>query len=1043
MSSRRWFTCLTLGSVVATSSLLAQSNPLDVPKDHAVKMAKGLEVFKKHVKPVLMQKCLKCHGGKEVESEFSLADRDSLLKGGAKGKAVVPGKARDSLLYQVIIHAREPHMPHRASKLPAAAIDRIAEWIDLGAPYDNPLTASRIKVPSWTEKVLPVESKGFWSFQPLKKQAPPPVRDDSWCRTPLDRFILAKLEAAKLRPNESAEKRQLLRRAYFDLVGLPPPADEVEKFLADSSSDAWPRLIDRLLGNPHFGERWGRHWLDLVRFAESHGFEHDYDRPSAYHYRDFVIEALNRDMPFDQFVRWQIAGDEYAPNDNLALKATGFLAAGVHSTQITKNEVAKHRYDEMDDMLATIGTSMLGLTIGCARCHDHKFDPIPQRDYYRLLATFTTTVRSEINMNVDPAGYSKAKAEFDRLHEPFTQALSNYERDELPSRLARWESQLGEAQNRTARLAEKFPWIILEPSKAVSKEGAIFKKLEDGSLLATGKNGKFDVYTFTASTSATGISAVRLEALADASLVKGGPGRASNGNFALSDFKLSAKASGGRKPPDETPIKLRNPRATFEQKGLPIAAAIDTDARSSWAVDPQFGKNHAASFETETLIGDAGGTTLTFALSFNNNDGHNIGRTRLAVSTAGNKVALDAPGLPARIFAILSMPSEKRTREQTAALLTWYRLLDPEWQKFEQARQEHLKKAPQPKLAKVLISTEGLPAVRLHTQGDDFLPETHFLRRGDPDMKEGVASQGFLQVLLPSADAGKRWQSSPPTDWRTSYKRRALADWLTDVDHGAGKLLARVIVNRLWQHYLGRGLVATPSDFGNRGERPSHPQLLDWLASELIATGWKLKHIHKLILTSAVYQQSSRHDEARAKIDRDNKLCWRVPPRRLQAEVIRDSLLSVSGLLDPTPFGPGTLDEASKRRSIYFTVKRSKLIPMMTIFDAPEALSSIAERPTTTIAPQALYMMNNPQVRAYAQGFARRLVPVAKTSLDDAVRAGYKMALARPPTAEEAADSVNFIRQQETSYAGPARQEQALADFCQVLMCLNEFVYVE
>jgi hypothetical protein len=266
---------------------------------------------------------------------------------------------------------------------------------------------------------------------------------------------------------------------------------------------------------------------------------------------------------------------------------------------------------------------------------------------------------------------------------------------------------------------------------------------------------------------------------------------------------------------------------------------------------------------------------------------------------------------------------------------------------------------------------------------------------------------------------------------------------MTDVDQGAGRLLARVAVNRLWQHHLGRGIVATPSDFGHRGELPTHPELLDWLATELIQNGWSLKHIHKLIMTSSVYQQSSRHDENKARLDRDNKLCWRVPPHRLEAEVIRDSLLAVSGTLDPKLYGPGTLDEASKRRSIYFTVKRSKLIPMMTIFDAPEALTGMAERPTTTIAPQALYLMNNPQVRGYCLNFARHIAPGEKTSLADAAKAGYQIALARQPEREELAEALAFVDQQLNTYSGAQRRQQALADFCQVLLCLNEFVYVD
>ncbi len=312
--------------------------------------------------------------------------------------------------------------------------------------------------------------------------------------------------------------------------------------------------------------------------------------------------------------------------------------------------------------------------------------------------------------------------------------------------------------------------------------------------------------------------------------------------------------------------------------------------------------------------------------------------------------------------------------------------------------------------------------------------------------KEAVADQGFLQALMPDADAAKRWQTAPPSGWRTSYRRRALAEWLTDVDSGAGRLLARVIVNRLWQHHMGRGLVATPSDFGIRGEKPSHPELLDYLATELIANGWRLKPIHKLIMASAVYQLSSQPDEAKAKIDRENVLCWRHPARRLEGEVIRDAMLSISGDLDPRMYGPGTLDEASKRRSIYFTVKRSKLIPMMTVFDSPEPLVSVGDRPTTTIAPQALLLMNNPNVRKLAHGFARRIASDEKVSLEVAVQSGYLMALARKPAPAELADSVAFVQRQLESYqkAGKANgRELAFADFCQVLMCLNEFVYIE
>src|SRR5947208_897022 len=388
-----------------------------VGADHAAKMARGLEVFKKHVQPIFVKSCVRCHGGKKTEGELDLTEREGLLRGGGRGPAILAGNANDSLLYKLITHTRDPHMPRSGNKLSEAAIAQIALWIDLGAPYDQPLIVKKqTDDKAWTRKTVSEEDRQFWSFQPLRGltlPAPGALKNEAWCRTPIDRFILAKMQAAGIKPNPPVGKERLIRRVYFDLIGLPASSEEVGAFVNDPAPDAYERLVERLLDSKHFGERWARHWLDLARFAESHGFEHDYDRPSAYHYRDFVIQAFNLDLPFDTFVKWQIAGDELAPNNPLALKATGFLAAGVHSTQITQREVEKHRYDELDDMVATLGTSMLGLTVGCARCHDHKFDPIPQRDYYRLLSAFTTTVRSEIELPVDAEEFRKAKTVFD------------------------------------------------------------------------------------------------------------------------------------------------------------------------------------------------------------------------------------------------------------------------------------------------------------------------------------------------------------------------------------------------------------------------------------------------------------------------------------------------------------------------------------------------------------------------------------------------------------------------------------------------------
>jgi hypothetical protein len=837
------FFCLTLCLVNRVASGQLSKDRTDA--DHAAKMAKGLELFKAHVRPVLVEKCLRCHGGKTTQSEFDLSDRDRLLKGGMSGTAVVRGHADQSLLYQLITHAKDPHMPKGGRKLSPDVLRRVADWIDLGAPYDKPLVGGTADSTSWTQRKIPASARQFWAFQPLHQVKPPIVRDVVNARTPIDYFILARQEAAGLRPNPTAGRRQLIRRVYFDLVGLPPDPEEVEAFVADRSPDAYEKLVDRLLASPHYGQRWGRHWLDLARFAESHGFEHDYDRPSAYHYRDFVIQALNADLSYDTFVKWQIAGDEYEPDNNLALLATGFLAAGVHSTQITIREVEKHRYDEMDDMASTIGTAMLGLTVGCCRCHDHKFDPLPQADYYRLVSTFTTTVRTEIDINFERQAYLTAKENFDREHAPIVAALERFEREQLPAR-----------------------------------------------------------------------------------------------------------------------------RRKLEQK---------------WQTRPN---------RADWLLAD-----------------------------------LLAP-----------------TGVRWTGLARWSHTTDPEWRALKQLLLDHAKTAPVPKLVKALISSEGLPALRLHTQGADFFKESYFLRRGDSEQKDGVAPQSFPQVLMNDSEQEKRWQKSPPSGWRTSYRRRALAEWITDVDHGAGALLARVIVNRLWQHHLGRGIVATPSEFGARGEGPTHPELLDWLAAELIRNGWRLKPIHKLIVTSAVYMQDCELNEPNYRADPNNRLFWRRRPTRLEAETIRDALLAASGSLDRRMFGPGTLDESNKRRSIYFTVKRSQIVPVLQVFDEPDALQGIGERPTTTIAPQALLLMNNVNVRGCARALVRRIAPNGERAPENVVRLAYARTLSRPPTGPEIADATTFLKQQVESYATaatPNARELALTDFCQALMCLNEFVYVE
>jgi mono/diheme cytochrome c family protein len=1054
MSVRSWNILLTIAVIIHGMTLInhearSQETSATVDPDHAAKRTQGLALFKTQVRTILKQKCVSCHGEDSTEGKLDLATQEGLLKGGERGPAAVIGRGTKSLLSRVITHQQEPHMPKDGEKLEPQEIAAIVQWIDLGAPYDEPLVARKVETTHWTERKIAADAKSLWSYQPLRRVIPPELRDgfeppsrEEWNGSAVDRLVGTRLSDAKIHPNETVGRAALVRRVFFDVIGLPPAAEDVQQFVAESRPDAYERLVDQLLANPHYGERWGRRWLDLARFAESHGFEHDYDRASAFHYRDFVVQALNAGMPYDQFVRWQIAGDEIAPHDRLAMMATGYLAAGVHSTQITKNEVEKHRYDEMDDMLGTIGTSLLGLTLGCARCHDHKFDAIPQADYYRLLSTFTTTIRSEVELDFDPEGFQRAKVEFDQEHIPFEQAVQSYEAETLPQRFVEWQTTRNKAN-------EDFVWLIPEGIKYQSQGNAVFTRQPDASWLLSGPSPANDVWTITFETKLRDIRSIRLEALADPSLVRSGPGRASNGNFALSEFQVTAQpiAETTDSKGAVTPVKLVTAKATFEQNGLPVAAAIDDNPSSAWAVDPEFGKDHAAVFATAEPFGFENGTRVTITLKYNTNVHHSIGRPRLTISQKSDLPATTGGALDETIQKLIDTPFDQLAAAQKMQVLNWYKSRDPGWKSLNERRAAHAAIAPKPRVQKVLVATEGLPPVTLHTQAEaEFLKETHFLRRGEPNNKESVATQSFLQVLMANPDAPQLFQVEPPPGWRTSYRRTAFTNWLVDRESGAGNLLARVAVNRLWQHHLGRGIVATPSDFGTRGELPTHPKLLDWLAVELVRHRWELKPLHRAILSSATYRQSCDVNEMRLAVDRENRLLWHRPRRRLEAEIIRDATLAISGQLDDRLYGPGRLDEGHQRRSLYFTVKRSQLMPSMTVFDAPDGTTPVADRPETTIAPQALLLMNNPQVRGASRQFAARLLAASLKSPEEAVKLGYLMAVGRAPNEDELAGSVKFLRQQSDSYAGADpkfKLSRALEDFCQILFCLNEFIYVE
>ncbi|MBI3118695.1 MAG: PSD1 domain-containing protein, partial [Candidatus Hydrogenedentes bacterium] len=898
--------------------------------------------FNRDIRPLLSENCFKCHGpdAKQRKAGLRLDDPASAtvtLESGAR--AVVPGARAESALWARIT-AVDPdeRMPPPESKktLTPEQIELFGRWIDEGAPFEP-----------------------HWAFIPPQSPTPPAVMDTAWPRNEIDRFVLSAQEGKGLAPNATADRRVLIRRAYLDVLGLPPPPDAVEAFVNDPAPDAYVKVVNALLENPHFGERWARHWLDVARFAESHGYEQDYDRPYAYHYRDFVINAFNQDLPYSDFVRWQIAGDELAPDNPLALAATGFLGAGTHATQITKSQVEKERYDELDDMARTTSLTFLGLTLGCARCHDHKYDPIPTEDYYRLVSTFTTTVRADMDIVTNAEEYQAACVAFMAEHAPLADEVAAYEREVLRPQFNTW------LQNGAAQPAMP-DWIVLEFDTLKSEHETAFARLDDGSYRVVGRNKSSDTYTLSVKAPNIAITGFRIEALRDPALMNGGPGRGETGNFSLSRFAAALKTKDVDKVID---LALVNARATYEGAGSSIAGTVDDDGGTGWTVAGEEGKSHTALFDLGAPITPGPDDTLTISLQFKMKGGENLGRFRITATTKTAPLVFDGTTVTqATVDALANLRGS--VNPQSDALFAYYRQLDPTWRALQAKVDAHEQQAPVPQYVRMMICSEGVPAIRTHTQGGDYLEQTHFLQRGDPNQKGEVATQGFVHALMRAPES--QWQVTAPQGSPLSFRRTSLANWLTDFDHGAGFLLARVVVNRLWQYHFGRGIVSTASDFGFQGTAPTHPELLDWLVLELVQHEWSLKHIHRLIMKSATYRQASLWDEAKGAIDHDNALWWRFPPRRLEVESIRDSMLAVSGMLDETMFGPGTLDAAQTRRSIYFMVKRSKLIPMMMLFDAPDTTQSLGARATTTIAPQALLLMNNVEVRKWAEAFAKR-----------------------------------------------------------------------
>ncbi len=919
--------------------------------------------FEQKIRPVLIEHCYACHSADAVKNKklrggLRLDTAQGLRTGGDSGPAVIPGKIKKGHLLEALRYTGDVKMPPK-KQLPAEVVADFQKWIEMGAPDPRDESAAVA-----VKKVDVEKGRTWWSFQPLKHVQPPKVKNEKWTQGPIDRFILAPLEAKGIVPNGPIDRERLLRRVYFDLIGLPPTPAEIDAFASDSAPDAFAKVVDRLLENPAYGERWARHWLDTVRFAESSGYEFDKDRPGAYHYRDFVIDALNKDMPYDEFVRLQIAGDHLQASDMKSIAATGFLVAGPYPGQVTQKTLSLIRYNHLDDMVSTLGSSMLGLSVGCARCHDHKYDPIPQHDYYRLLSALGRTDSIERKVNPTPDIYRKAKDAFDVTMKELQAERVKFEKDELLPRLQTWrkEHPHGAAP----------AWLILDPQETPG-----LKRQGDAFTFTAGKPNKDETFTFSTLTFQKNLSALRFEALG-------------TGVLQVKEIMATAQAYG--KPKTSQALKFD------------AAAWTPTDDK----------KEHAKVFAFATPVaGFEGGTTLTVTVTLKSAPTRKL---RWAVATS--LAAADAPSALQNLFEIplaLDLLKQKPDALPLSILGRWHGRTDPETNNPYRLIAEHEAKEPQPNLIGIFSASSG--------KGGDV----HFLIRGEVERKNGIATPGFLQVMMNAEQKEKTWLEP------SKEPRVALAHWLTDTKVGAGNLLARVLVNRLWQHHMGRGIVATPNDFGIQGDAPTHPELLEWLAHELVQDGWKLKGIHKKIVQSSAYQQAGDLLPTGMKLDPQNKLWWRQAPKRLEAETIRDALLAVSGTLDPRAFGPGSLDPENPRRSIYLTVKRSKMVPMMQMFDAPEPIQSIGERSITTVPTQALAFMNSGFVRTRAEKLALR---AKQSTIEAGIREAYRLALGRSPSEADLARMAAFVQSQ-------ASTDRAMVEVCQVLLCLNEFVYVD
>jgi hypothetical protein len=942
---------------------------------------------------------------------LDLSRRRAAMEGGDEGAVIVPGKPDESRLWEYVGGDKMP------PKKPLAAAEKelLRAWIAAGATWgSDPIdpfrfTTSRRAGANW------------WALQPVVKAKPPAVRNAQRVCNPIDAFILHKLEARGLSPVGMADRRTLLRRLSFDLLGLPPTPEEIADFESDPAPDAYEKRVERYLQSPQYGVRWARHWLDVVRFGESNGFEFDEPRPNAWPYRDWVVSALNRDLPYDEFVRLQLAGDVLRPDDADAVTATGFLVAGPYDTvgQTQQSEIMRRvvRQDELEDVVSNVGQAFLGLTIHCARCHDHKFDPIRQVEYYRLTAALGGVRHGERPMPAPREQMAELRQRLaalekdrDSIERPIREQIHSQRREKPPKAprpLAQWDFSAGlrDARGELHSTLQGNAKLVADGLKIDGQTGyAVSAPLAKDLRAKT-----LEAWVSLDDLQQRGGGVVSVQAIGGAvfdAIVFGeiGPGHWMAGS---ENFRRT-KSFGG---PAET-----------ESDHRPVHLAI------VWSEDGTIrayrdGKPYGSPYKTERpVLFKAGQSEVVFGLRHSPPEGNRllagvIRRARLydrALSPA--EVAASAGGDTIEPEAIAArLPADQRKR-------------------YARLRAE----------IGELNARLSLPAGKVYAVTPRQPEIAHVLLRGDTARPAEVVSAGGVTAL-----AGLRADFGLPPDAPDAERRKRLAEWIT---HPNNPLLGRVIVNRLWHHHFGVGLVDTPNDFGFNGGRPSHPELLDFLAADLAENGWRLKHLHRLIVTSATYRQASARDESAARVDAGNRLLGHMNPRRMEAETLRDATLHVAGRLDLRLGGPGVADLRtrtapgtaarfyepvdqgdlpSQRRTLYRVWSRGGRNRLLETLDCPDPSATAPRRAVTTTPLQALALLNNRFILDASRHFAERLKREAGPDVDAQVRRAYLLAYGRTPHEDEARLARQVVK------------EHSLAVLTRAIFNSNEFLYVD